>query len=125
MLWSSEMAVRSEARGAGAAISTAAGQGLTLASFAVVTAVGIAGDSFKPTVWRLSKIALLALASAALVARNGSRHRQRSPVRLRASSYLQPRLGDHSGTGLGIETADGNTVMGHAPQRADRLLIRP
>jgi O-antigen ligase len=40
-----------------------------ITTFAVVTAVGIAGGGFKPTVWRLSTIALLALASAALVAR--------------------------------------------------------
>ena len=40
-----------------------------ITTFAVVTAVGIAGGGFKPTVWRLTTIALLALASAALVAR--------------------------------------------------------
>src|SRR6266542_4966793 len=38
---------------------------------------------------------------------------------------LQPRLGDNSGAGLGVKTAGGRTVTGHARKRADRLLIRP
>jgi hypothetical protein len=33
-------------------------------------------------------------------------------------------LGDTTGVGLGMETAGGKTVTGHA-HRADRLLIRP
>ena len=40
-----------------------------IATFAVATAVGVAGGGFKPAVWRLSTIALIALASAALIAR--------------------------------------------------------
>src|SRR5580765_4829708 len=39
------------------------------ATFAVVTAIGVAGGGFKPAVWRLSTIAMLALVSAALIAR--------------------------------------------------------
>ena len=40
-----------------------------IATFAAVTMIGIAGGGFKPTVWRLSTIAMVALAAAALLAR--------------------------------------------------------
>ncbi|HEY8777894.1 MAG TPA: hypothetical protein VIM33_15615 [Gaiellaceae bacterium] len=39
--------------------------------------------------------------------------------------HLQPRLGDNSGAGLEVKTASDSTLTSHAPNRADRLLIRP
>src|SRR6266540_2976987 len=54
------------------------------------------------------------------------RHRRCSQADLRASENRPParRWGTRTGVGLGMETADGRTVTGHA-HRADRLLIRP
>src|SRR5206468_7096063 len=54
------------------------------------------------------------------------RHRRCSPADLRASVYRPPaECWGTSGVGLGMETAGGITVTGHALKNADRLLIRP
>ena len=52
-----------------AVLASAIAHAPAIATFAVVTAIGVAGGGFKPTVWRLSTIAMLALVSAALIAR--------------------------------------------------------
>ena len=59
-----------------------------IASFAVVTAVGIAGGGFRPDTWRLSTIALVALGAAALLVREPVVLERREWVALAALAAL-------------------------------------
>src|SRR5262245_4306323 len=62
-------APRLRARTADAALALVVDHVSAIASFSAVAAIGVAGGGFTPVVWRLSTIAMAALASAALLAR--------------------------------------------------------
>ena len=62
-------APRARALRADAAVAVVVDHVPAITTFAVVAAIGVAGGGFKPAVWRLSTVAVVALASAALLAR--------------------------------------------------------